>query len=62
MKKKYTKKELAYIKQLMANGMDRTRAKWYLNAMQTWTKEDYENYDRFHLDMFGIEDGDDSSQ
>ncbi len=43
MKKNYTKKDLAYIKKLMPNGTDRTKAEWYLHAMQTWTKEDYEN-------------------
>lgn len=53
MKKEYTEKELEYIKKLMSNGMDRVRSKWYLNAMQTWTKEDYEDYDKFHMEMMG---------
>jgi hypothetical protein len=60
-KKKFTKKELAYIKKLMAGGMDRTRAEWYLNAMQTWTKEDYKKYTEFHREMLGIEDEDDEN-
>lgn len=47
-KKKYTKEELEYINKLMAGGMDRTRAEWYLNAMQTWKKEDYKKYCDFH--------------
>jgi len=58
----YTEKELAYISKLMAGGMDRKRAEWYLNAMQTWTKEDYENEKKFHRDMLGIEDDEDSPQ
>jgi len=58
--KKFTEKELIYINKLMAGGMDRTRAEWYLNAMQTWTKEDYENYDKFRRDMLGIEEEEDS--
>ena len=41
--KNYTENELAYISKLMAGGMDRTRVEWYLNAMQIWTKENYEN-------------------
>jgi len=44
VKKEYTEKELEYINKLISNGMDRIKAEWYLNAMQTWTKEDYENY------------------
>ena len=50
--KTYTRKELEYINKLMSHGMDRIRAEWYLNAMKTWTKEDYEKYDRFHIEMF----------
>lgn len=60
--RRYTEEELAYINKLMAGGMDRTRAEWYLNAMQRWTKEDYENYIKYHLDMFGIEDDKESPQ
>jgi len=56
MRKTYTKKELEYINKLISNGMDGTRAEWYLNTMQTWTKEDYENYDKFHMEMFGEKD------
>jgi len=53
MKKEYTEKELDYINKLMSNGMDRIRAEWYLNTMQTWMKENYENYDKFHMEMLG---------
>lgn len=51
-KKTYKEKELEYINKLMSHGMDRKRAEWYLNAMKTWTKEDYEKYENFHPDMF----------
>ena len=51
-KKTYTRKELEYINKLMSHGMDRKKAEWYLNAMETWTKEDYEKYDKFHIEMF----------
>jgi len=37
--KKYTKKEFAYISKLMADGLDRKHAEWYLNIMQTCTKD-----------------------
>jgi hypothetical protein len=60
--KEYTEKELAYIGRLMAGGMDRTRAEWYLNAMQTWSREDYENERKFHQEMLGIEDEDNPPQ
>jgi len=51
VKKEYTEKELEYINKLISNGMDRIKAEWYLNAMQTWTKEDYENYNKFYMEM-----------
>ncbi len=53
MTKTYTKKELEYINKLVSNGMIRPKAEWYLNTMQTWTKEDYENYDKVHMEMLG---------
>ena len=37
-------------------GMDETKKRWYLNAMKTWTKDDYDNYTKFHLWMFGEKD------
>jgi hypothetical protein len=30
-------------------GMDKVEKRWYMNAMKTWTKEDYDNHLRFHL-------------
>jgi hypothetical protein len=59
-KKTYSEEELAYINKLMAGGMDRNRAEWYLHMGQTWTKEDYENYYKFYKEMLGIEDEEDS--
>ena len=50
-KRRYTEEEEAYLARLMSHGMGRTRAEWYLNAMQTWTREDYREYTRVHLDM-----------
>jgi hypothetical protein len=32
-------------------GMDEVKRRWYLNAMKTWTKEDYDDYEEFHLRM-----------
>ena len=37
-------------------GMDETKRRLYLNAMKTWTKDDYANYDKFYLWMFGEND------
>ena len=37
--------------------MDEVKKKWCMNAMKTWTKEDYTNYAKFHMWMFGIEEG-----
>ncbi len=54
--KTHSKKELAYINKLMSHGMDKTRAEWYLNAAKTWTDGDYENYVKYHLEMFGIKE------
>jgi len=36
-------------------GMDEVKKRWYLNAMKTWTKKDYEQYTKFYLEMFGNE-------
>jgi len=33
--------------------MDEVKKNWYMNAMRTWKKEDYENYEKFHLWMLG---------
>jgi hypothetical protein len=35
--------------------MDEVKRRWYLNAMKTWTKEDYDQYARFHLWILGGE-------
>jgi hypothetical protein len=59
-KKKYTEDEEAYLKKLMSHGMDRTRAEWYLNAMQTWTHEDYDKYNAYHIWMLGGFDDDET--
>lgn len=42
-------------------GMDEVKKRWYMNAMKTWTKEDYINYAKFYLWMFGIEEGKDET-
>jgi hypothetical protein len=34
-------------------GMDKVKKRWYMNAMKTWKKEDYQNYTKFHLWMMG---------
>ena len=54
MKKKKLKKPRMSEEEYMRThlrGMDETRKRWYMNAMKTWTKEDYENYAKFHLWM-----------
>ncbi len=56
-KRQYSEKEEEYLARLMEGGMDRTRAEWYLNAMQRWTHEEYEEYTKFHLKMMGSEEG-----
>ncbi len=53
--KTYTPKEEAYIRKLMSHGSNRIRAEWYLNIMQTWTKKDYDNYQKVHAEMFGYD-------
>jgi hypothetical protein len=57
--KQYTEKELAYISKLMADGLDRKHAEWYLKIMQICTKDDYD-YNKFHRKLYGIEDEEDS--
>ncbi len=56
-KRKFSQKEEEYLARLMSGGMDRTRAEWYLNAMQTWTREDYVEYEQWHLAMMDGIDG-----
>ncbi len=56
--RKYTEEDESYLQRLMSYGMDRKRAEWYLNSMQTWTEEDYEKYTKLHLWMMGEETGD----
>jgi hypothetical protein len=56
MKKKKLKKPRMSEEEYMRThlrGMDETRKRWYMNTMKTWTKEDYENYGKFHLCMLG---------
>lgn len=48
--KKPSKKE--YIKTHL-RGMDEVKKRWYLNAMKTWTKKDYENYEKATIEMLG---------
>jgi len=31
----------------------KVKKRWYMNAMKTWKKEDYEDYAKFHLWMLG---------
>ena len=33
--------------------MDPAKKRWYMNAMENWTSEDYEHYSRTMLEMFG---------
>jgi hypothetical protein len=33
--------------------MDEVEKRWYMNAMKTWTEEDYDNYTKFNLWMLG---------
>ncbi len=49
--KKYTEKELAYISKLMADGLDRKHAEWYLKIMQTVRNDDFKK----HEELFGDE-------
>ena len=35
--------------------MEEKRKRWYLNAMKTWTRKDYNNYTNFHLWMMGYQ-------
>lgn len=51
-KPKMTEKE--YLKSHL-KGMDEVKKSWYMNAMKTWKDEDYANYVKFHLWMFGEE-------
>jgi hypothetical protein len=37
-------------------GMDEMKKRWTMNAMKTWTKEDYDNYTTFHRWMLSIEE------
>jgi len=53
LNKEYTGKELAYLSKLISNGINEIRARWYLEAMQTWTSEDSRNYDNFQMAMMG---------
>jgi hypothetical protein len=36
--------------------MDETKKRWTMNAMKTWTKEDYDNYTTFHLCVLSIKE------
>jgi hypothetical protein len=55
-KPKESNKPLTPEKQYLSThlkGMDKVRKRWYMNTMKTWKKEDYENYEKFHLWMLG---------
>lgn len=41
--KKPSMSEKEYLKTHF-RGMDEVKKRWYLNAMKTWTKKDYEDY------------------
>jgi len=48
-----TDEEREYLKTHLV-GMDDTKKRWYFNTMKTWTKKDYDHYDRFQMwMMFG---------
>ncbi|MGB9628404.1 MAG: hypothetical protein ACPL6D_07070 [Thermodesulfobacteriota bacterium] len=38
--------------------MDDVKKAWYFHSMRTWKDKDYENYEKFHLWMFGELDED----
>ncbi len=48
-----TERDKAYIKTHLVL-LDNVRKAWYLHAMKTWTREDYEDYANFYAWMFGI--------
>ena len=48
--KEHTMSEEEYLTTHL-KGMDEVKRRWYLNAMKTWTKEDYDDYEEFHLRM-----------
>jgi len=45
-----TDEEREYLKTHLV-GMDDTKKRWYFNTMNTWTKKDYDNYDRCQMWM-----------
>ena len=51
--KMYTEEEEAYLTKLMSGGMDRKRAEWYLNIMQTWTREDLRKATDEYIESLG---------
>jgi gamma-glutamylcyclotransferase (GGCT)/AIG2-like uncharacterized protein YtfP len=59
LKRVYSEKELEYIARLTTEGIDRTRAEWYLNSMQTWTQDDYRAYTEYHRTILGYKDDED---
>jgi hypothetical protein len=50
--KKSTMPEEEYLKTHLKE-MDQVKRRWYLNAMKTWTRKDYDNYTSFYLWMMG---------
>jgi len=52
-KSKETKKSIEEYLNTHLKNMDEVKRNWYMNAMRTWKKKDYENYEKFHLWMLG---------
>jgi hypothetical protein len=50
---KRTKRSIEEYLNTHLKNMDEVKRNWYMNAMMTWKKEDYEKYEKFHLWMLG---------
>jgi len=48
--REWATEEREYLKTHLV-GMDDTKKRWYFNTMKTWTKKDYDHYDRFQMWM-----------
>ena len=46
-----TGRDKEYIKTRLVE-LNNVKKAWYLHSMKTWTKEDYENYEKFYRWMF----------
>jgi len=53
---KRTKKSTEEYLNTHLKNMDEVKRNWYMNAMRSWKKKDYENYEKFHFWMLGVLD------